>query len=265
MRSYLWIGVAAFLMSAIGRAAPDANTVAARSHVQAGIAFYDDGKYEEAAREMEAAYKLKPLADLQYNLAQCYERLGRLADAAEAYRKYLAGKPEAEDRDNISARIASLEQRIAAARAGQAAPPPPPVEKVVLKTVVVYREAPPPPGRGARFAAYGLGALALAGLASGIAFAVLAKQDADYVSTSGNALMPPPFDGRVADTQSAGRTDEIVSWVSFGAAAVCAAGAVGLWALGRHIDKEAAAAAQQVAVVPTASPSGGGLLVAGSF
>src|SRR5437868_3474385 len=92
--------------------APDPATVRARNHMQAAVSYYDDGRYEDAAREIETAYRLKPLPALQYNLAQCYERLGRLGEAIAAYRKYLDGSPHAEDHDLIARRAANLEERL---------------------------------------------------------------------------------------------------------------------------------------------------------
>jgi len=83
----------------------DDKTERARIHLKAAIAYYDEARYEDAAREMEAAYQLKPLPDLQYNLAQCYERMGRYDDAAKAYESYLACKPEAPDKRQVMQRI----------------------------------------------------------------------------------------------------------------------------------------------------------------
>lgn len=242
--------------------AQDDKTERARIHLKAAIAYYDEARYEDAAREMEAAYQLKPLPDLQYNLAQCYERLGRYSDAAAAYEKYLAANPAANDRALVQTRIRNLRDRAAAMAAGsQVAPLPPPSEKVVFKTIVVYKTAPPPPGRGVRFAAYGLGVLALGAAASGISFAVLAKQNADVVTRSGSLTHPGSFDGPARDAQTAGQADVIVSGVSFGVAALCAAGAVGLYLLGNKIDKEA----PKVTMAPSLSPAGGGMVLAGRF
>src|SRR6185503_4452949 len=109
--------------------------------------------------------------------------LGRPEDAARAYKKYLEGSPKAIDRATVEARIANLEKR------GQA-PPPTPGERVVFKTIVVYRDAPPQPGRVARWAAWGVGVLAAAGLASGIATAVLAAQAADDEKKYANPMSP---------------------------------------------------------------------------
>lgn len=207
----------------------------ARAHLRAGEKLYLAERYEEAAREMEAAYAIRPAADLQYNVAQCYERLGRHEAARAAYRRYLDGKPDADDRAAILARIAELERQ---GRPGAAAPPPP-VERVVLKTVVVYREAPPPPGRGARFAGYAVSALAVAGLASGVTFALLARDNAELVEAGGSLERPTVWGGQVADADSAGRTQAVVSAVSFGVAGVAAVGAALLFVLGSKIDREA--------------------------
>src|SRR5712692_943919 len=97
------LSAALALVCVLGRvaAAEDLNTERARIHVKAAVAYYDEGKYEDAAKEMRVAYELKPLADLQYNLAQCYERLNKLEEAADAYEKYLAGKATAPDRKQV--------------------------------------------------------------------------------------------------------------------------------------------------------------------
>src|SRR5437588_111112 len=90
------------------------------------------------------------------------------------------------------AEIDEKTERAQAQAAGQVVPPPP-VEKVVLKTIIVYKELPPPPGRVARWAAYALWVVAAAGVATGIAYAVLASQAADAVTHGGNLMSPMPF------------------------------------------------------------------------
>ncbi len=239
--------------------AEDDKTERARIHVKAAIAYYDEGKYEDAAREMTVAYALKPLPDLQYNLAQCYERLNQLEDAAKAYELYLSGRPDSLDRKVVQTRIENLRARKKASDAGQA-PPPEPVEKVVLKTVVIYRELPPPPGRAARGAAYGLWVLGAGGVACGIAFAVLAKQAADEVTNGANVANPPSFDKLVA-TQETGKSYPIISGVTFAVGALALAGGVALYMVGNKIDREA----PKLTMAPSLGPDGGGLVVAGRF
>jgi tetratricopeptide (TPR) repeat protein len=244
------------LALARGAAAQDEKTERARIHLKAAIAYYDEARYEDAAREMEASYELKPLPDLQYNLAQCYERLGRFEDAAKAYEAYLSGNLEAQDRHMVETRIANLRER---AKTGQKAPPP--AEKVVFKTLVVYKQAPPLPGRFSRWSAYAAGILGIGALASGIAFAVLAAQAANTVATGGNPANPPTFDGKPRAAQETGKTYPIISGVSFGVAGLCAAGAIGLYIIGNKLDREA----PKVTLAPSLLPGGGGLYAAVRF
>lgn len=238
---------------------PDSKTEMARTHVRAAIAYYDAGRYDDAAHEMRAAYELKPLPDLQYNLAQCYERLDKLTEAAQAYEIYLSGKPDAPDRNMVQKRIANLRERAKAQAAGQKVAAPA-KEKVVFKTIVVYRERPPPPGRAARWAAYGLGVLGLGGLGVGIAYAVFAKQAADTVTKSGNPTDPGSFD-KVRGVQDSGQTYPIISAVSFAIGGAACAGAVALFFIARKVDREA----PKLTLGPSFGPGGGGMFVAGRF
>jgi tetratricopeptide (TPR) repeat protein len=203
----------------------------ARAHASAGIAYYAEARYEDAAHEMEAAYRIKPLADLQYNLAECYERLNRPNEAADAYQRYLDGKPRADDRSTIAHRIENLRARGTSGATTR--------ERVVLKTIIVYREVPPPPGRAARGAAYGALVFAAGGLAAGIASAVLAGQASDEIARRANPDQPPPFDGPARDAQTRLQTYQIVCGVGFGLAALGAGAFGGLYYLGSRIDKEA--------------------------
>jgi tetratricopeptide (TPR) repeat protein len=255
----------AFAFSLVGFAAQaahadDAKLESARIHMKAAIAYYDDGRYEEAAREMRAAYELKPVPDLQYNLAQCYERLGRFESAAASYARYLEASPEAPDRATVEKRIAHLRERGQAERAGQAAPPLP-AEKVVFKTIVVYRDAPPAPGRAARWAGYGAGVLGLAALGTGIAASVLASNAARDINKGGSVAMPPIYEGPPREAQDRGQTYQIVAIVGYSVAGIAAAGAVGLFLIGRKIDREA----PKLSMAPALGPSGGGLVAMGRF
>jgi tetratricopeptide (TPR) repeat protein len=256
VRALIWVTLLS--ATAIARA-EDPKTERARIHVKSAIAYYDEGKYEDAAREMTVAYALKPLPDLQYNLAQCYERLNKLEEAAAAYELYLSGRADAPDRKVVQTRIDNLRERKKATDTGQP-PPPPPVEKVVLKTVVIYKEVPPPPGRAARGAAYGLWVLGAGGVACGIAFAVLAKQAADDVTQGGNTADPPSFD-QLRVTQENGKSYPIISGVTFAVGALALAGGVALYLVGNKIDREA----PKVTLAPSLGPGGGGLVVAGRF
>jgi tetratricopeptide (TPR) repeat protein len=256
----LIISLALLSLFARAAAAQDDKTERARVHLKAAIAYYDEARYDDASREMEAAYALKPLPDLQYNLAQCYERLGRYEDAAKAYETYLSQSPNAADRKLVQTRIENLRERAKAVASGMQAPSPV-AEKVVFKTIVVYKERPAPPGRGVRYAAVGLGVLSLGALASGIAFSVLSTQAANTVSSGGNVADPPTFDGKPRDAQDSGKNYPIIAGVSYGVAGVCALGSLGLYLLSRKIDREA----PRYSLAPSLSPSSAGVSFAGAF
>lgn len=271
--------VTLLLSGMAAHAAADPALERARIHLRAGMADYDEGRYAEAAAEMEQAYAQKPVPDLQYNLGQCYDRVGRLEDAAKAYEAYLAGKPGSPDADVVHKRIANLRARAQAQAEGKADPetaaPPPPKEKVIWRTLVVYRELPPPPGRAARAAAYGLFALGAAGLATGIAFAVLTTQASHDIETGGNVNSAPCFCGPQQATQAAARLYPIGTGVGFAVGALAAGGATGLYLYSRKVDREAKRALERedLARVPTFAPyyvrtdrgTVGGVTIAGHF
>jgi len=85
----------------------------ARARFQRGEAAYHQGDYETAIREWTAAYEADPRPLLQYNLAQAYERLGRLPEAVQAYDRYMAtASADDERRPDAQARLAALRARL---------------------------------------------------------------------------------------------------------------------------------------------------------
>jgi tetratricopeptide (TPR) repeat protein len=187
----------------------DPITARAKIHLEAGVAYFNDGKYADAEREMIRASELRPVPELMYNLAQCQERLGALERAVESYRAYVRGRPSAEDVADVEKHIAELTARIAEAKASPGvvppvagepppgsstsappaaaqAPPVAPPEKVIFKEIIVYKEPPPKAGRSVRYVGYGLLGLVAAGLATGIAFTVANTQLEQSISEQGN-------------------------------------------------------------------------------
>jgi len=99
-------GLTIVLTLALGAAAvARADVQGARRHFDEGRRAYSAGDYARAAREFEAAIRESPLPDLYYNLGTTYDKLGRSVKAATAYRRYLQGRPDAEDRAQIEEMI----------------------------------------------------------------------------------------------------------------------------------------------------------------
>lgn len=98
---------------------------------------YREGRFKDAVDLLLEARRLKAEPVLLYDLGRAYEALGRPADAADAYARYLEEDANAPDRRAIEGRVATLRAEAAeleAARQRPEPPPPPPAR----------REAPPP-------------------------------------------------------------------------------------------------------------------------
>lgn len=105
--------VSIFLLPVITAAQPQDRL--ARTHYQAGSSYYEQGRWTDALQEFEVAYRLSSDARkpaLLYNIGLTQERLGRLAEAIESFRRYLDGTPNARDRETLEERIRTLQARL---------------------------------------------------------------------------------------------------------------------------------------------------------
>jgi hypothetical protein len=91
-----------------------AEPTTAREWFTRGEDEYRVGQYQAAAEAWEHAFALDPRPRIKYNLAQAYERLGRLEEAVAAYEHYTTnsdpGDPVYPD---AMARLTALRQRVA--------------------------------------------------------------------------------------------------------------------------------------------------------
>ena len=92
-------------------AVDDTAEAEARNLFSHGRDAYEHGRYEDAIKKWEEAWRLSRRPLLLANLANAYERLGDLQYAAELLAQYLDLAPE-EERDSLQARIAQLEARL---------------------------------------------------------------------------------------------------------------------------------------------------------
>lgn len=82
----------------------------ARTHFESGRIYFDEGSYERALAEFQAAYDLSHRSMLLLNMASANERLGRPEVAARILTQYLDEVPEATNRTSLERRIAQLEE-----------------------------------------------------------------------------------------------------------------------------------------------------------
>ncbi|HEX6836032.1 MAG TPA: tetratricopeptide repeat protein [Polyangia bacterium] len=95
----------------------------ARQHFADGSKLYDLGKFRDAAREYEEAYKAKPDPALLFNIGQAYRAAGDASEAVTAYKSYLRHVPDAPNRVEVEGHIEKLQRLVDEQRRTQTSPP----------------------------------------------------------------------------------------------------------------------------------------------
>ncbi|MGZ3427107.1 MAG: tetratricopeptide repeat protein [Polyangia bacterium] len=81
----------------------------AKAHFNTGQVNYEHGRFADAAREFEEAYRLSGKAPLLYNVGKSYDGGNDFAHALDAYQRFLAAAPaDSSDRDFAQKRIELL-------------------------------------------------------------------------------------------------------------------------------------------------------------
>ena len=110
MRSWIAFVVLVAVALAGGRARAD-DPKQAKQHFEDGSRLYDLGKFRDAAREYEEAYKYKPDPALLFNIGQAYRGAGATGDALTAYKSYLRRLPDAPNRREVEGMIEKLQRQ----------------------------------------------------------------------------------------------------------------------------------------------------------
>jgi hypothetical protein len=93
---------------------------------ESGRGAFTAGRFEDALGYFRRSFELSRRPELLYNVGVSADRLRLDAEALEAFRGYVAAVPDAENRDEVLARIAILERAVPAGDG--ATRPPEPVE-----------------------------------------------------------------------------------------------------------------------------------------
>lgn len=80
----------------------------ARKHYRQGSTAYAKGQYPLAITEFQEAYRIFPLPDILFNLAQAHRMNGERAVAINFYRRYLEAQPTGIAADEAHGHIATL-------------------------------------------------------------------------------------------------------------------------------------------------------------
>ena len=102
-----------------------ADAANARAHFDKGRTFFEVDEYRKAIAEFKAAHIEKPDPAFLYNIAECYRRLGEVAEALQFYRRFLAtASPDDKTRPVVEQRIADLKTVGEEPKVGATEPPP---------------------------------------------------------------------------------------------------------------------------------------------
>jgi tetratricopeptide (TPR) repeat protein len=231
----------------------------AREHFKKGQAFHASGQYDQAITEYQAAYHEAPLPDLLFNLAQVQRLKGDKQTALDNYLAYLEQAPAGRGADESRQWAAALSRELREAEAARRQHDEEEAKRLRAERDAERHKAlapaPPPRGQGLRIAGIATGAAGVVALGVGTYFALHARS----LSNQQNDLSE--WDpGLVSDGKAANR-NAIIAF-SVGGAALVTGGV--LYYLGVRAGR-VPADAQRVAVVPSVSSQGAGLVVGGRF
>ncbi len=259
---------AALVLALVRPAGADPDTEAAKQRFLQGTRAYDLGRYDEAVREYEAAYKLKDDPALLYNIGQAYRLAGKPADAARSYKSFLRRMPTAKNRvaveqlaeqqqklaDEQAAREAADQQRRDEERRAQEA------REQQLRDEQRARLAEqaqpqrtagdPRRARSMKIAGLTLIGVGGAGLILGATFVGLAAKANGEINPAGGT-----FSARAEDARN---RDQVLGAVLLAIGGVAAASGIPLYVLGRR-------AATRYVIAPLLGPNGAGAWAQGEW
>lgn len=253
------------ITSATAAAAPE-DRAAAREHYDKGTKAFDLGRYDEAIHEYVVAYELVNDPALLYNLAQAHRLAGHARDALRFFRVYLSKVPNAENREDVEAKIVELQKTVDQEQKaqhelppdGSLKPQPTTAEPATTTTPAATVEAAPPidrrPARRLELAGAVTAGAGIVLLGVGAAMTGLSYQTASDIHDT-------PYDQGVIDGKiDTFHTYQALEGVFFAVGGAALAAGVVTWAIGRH-----RAHSPRVALVPTGLRAGGGLAACGAF
>jgi PEGA domain len=91
----------------------DATTMRARELFERGVAAYDRGVYYEALQAFQEAYQLRPHPAVRVNIANCYDKLDRPAEAMAAFEQFLgSGAGSSRQQAEVQSALEALRKRV---------------------------------------------------------------------------------------------------------------------------------------------------------
>jgi tetratricopeptide (TPR) repeat protein len=108
MRGYTLLILAILYANFAQAADQGADLELAKAHYNTGQIYYERGRFPDAAREFEEAYRLSGRPELLYNMGKAYDGSSDAARALSAYRRFLSQVRESPDRPWVTGRVEQL-------------------------------------------------------------------------------------------------------------------------------------------------------------
>jgi len=97
---------------ALAKLVDDLTVEKAKALFAEGNEHYNLGELAPALDRYKLAYRVKPLPAFQFNIAQCYRKLGQYKDAVTMYQAYLVGVPNADNKAMVDSLIAESKKAL---------------------------------------------------------------------------------------------------------------------------------------------------------
>jgi tetratricopeptide (TPR) repeat protein len=251
MRSSSMFALCVAVAVATVAGAQEGDVGGAREHYRKATKAFELGAFDEAIREYAEAYRLRDDPAFLYNLGQAHRLGEHPAEALHFYKMYLTKVPEAANRAEVEAKIEALQTLVDQQRKARAMQPDQvrPMQAVpeAVAAPPKLRE-PPPPGRTKKISGIVVGTLGVALVATGSAFAALAKKSGDDLTALNDAHKK-----FAPNLESDGKRDQIIAGVTLGLGGAAVATGVVLYVLG-HREARAAGRGHDISFVPLVGP-----------
>lgn len=111
--SFVWLWLwGAILCGAAG--AQEAPQLSFKEHYERAVARFKAGQFDEAVAGFQAAYEMKPLPLLLFNLAQAHRKAGHQKQALELYERFLVEEKKPDLRPDAERYIAEIKGQLEA-------------------------------------------------------------------------------------------------------------------------------------------------------
>jgi tetratricopeptide (TPR) repeat protein len=132
-------------VAARAQGAADDDSAKARALFDKGMAHFHLEEYQQAIEKWEEGFRVKPVPEFLYNVAQAYRLSKQPEKALSFYKKYLRMKPDAPNRPEVERHVRELNRIVSEQERSAAAPPRGMIKPGSKQPTEPEPTTPPPP------------------------------------------------------------------------------------------------------------------------